>query len=168
MDIATALQLYIAAHARRGMAASPACTPSANAYIETEIKRARNFIGCLLEIKEDPSTIRHLKNPEFELALAAVMKDGMVIRFLPDQPDEVTLAAVKQNGLALVHCKNRDTVDGVNLAAVQQNGLALAFVRNKTPEICNAAVQQNPDAVEYVPPGMTLHAKRARSGSFGN
>ena len=37
------------------------------------------------------------------------------------------------------------------LTIVQKNGLALQYVKEKTPEICLAAVQQNSCAWEYVP-----------------
>ena len=36
------------------------------------------------------------------------------------------------------------------MAAVQQNGYALQYVKDQTPEICIAALEQNPDARLYI------------------
>jgi len=37
------------------------------------------------------------------------------------------------------------------LAAVRQDGMALRFVNDKTLEICQAAVKQNREAIQFVP-----------------
>jgi hypothetical protein len=36
------------------------------------------------------------------------------------------------------------------MTAVKQNGRALEYVENQTPEIIQAALEQDPDAIEFV------------------
>jgi hypothetical protein len=62
------------------------------------------------------------------------------------------LAAVKKNGLFLRFFEEEEDEE-LNLAAVKQNGLTLEFINihKRTYKICLIAVQQNPDAIKFVP-----------------
>jgi len=68
------------------------------------------------------------------------------------------LEVLKQSGSALydIPLDMADASNPINtellLAAVRQDGMALRFVNNGTLEICQAAVKQNREAIQFVPP----------------
>ena len=44
------------------------------------------------------------------------------------------------------------------LNAVNEYGTLLQYIKNKTPEICIAALKQNPEAIHYCEPELVLEA----------
>lgn len=44
------------------------------------------------------------------------------------------------------------------LSAVNEFGTLLQYVKNKTPEICVAALKQDPEAIRYCDPELVLEA----------
>lgn len=95
---------------------------------------------------------------ERRLILDAVRRDGMQLgsteEKYKDDPD-IVFAAVTQNGEALQFASDKQRSNKqVVLAAVQQDGSALADVAPRSgldddPEICLAAVQNAPWALQY-------------------
>jgi hypothetical protein len=102
-------------------------------------------------IQKEPSDISYINNPSEELQLEAVRQDGTVIQFIhaPISP-AVLLAAVEQNADAFKHIKPKYYTPEICLAAVKGNGFFLHKIANQTPELCKAAVAQDPKWERFV------------------
>ena len=59
----------------------------------------------------------------------------------------------------IVKLENADPqTDEMCLDAVNEYGTLLQYVKNKTPEICVAALKQDPEAIRYCDPELVLEA----------
>jgi hypothetical protein len=100
------------------------------------------------QIIADPDNIQFIKDPSYELQMAAVKQKGQVIRFIKDPSYELQLAAVNQTGMALQYIK--DPSYELQLAAVKQNGYAIRFIKDPSYELQLAAVKQNAHAIRFI------------------
>ena len=73
-----------------------------------------------------PNHYRH----DRELCLAAINQNAMALRYVEDPTFEMCMIAVEKDGMMLQY------IDG----------------ESRYPEICEAAVKQNRDALQFVPP----------------
>ena len=91
---------------------------------------------------------------DLELCFISVNKFGSSIQYLPFQflqNSALQMAAVKKDALNLRFIPKMIQNDFVILFAVKKDGLSLSFVKNKTCEICSIAMNQNPEAIRFVP-----------------
>ena len=102
----------------------------------------------LVAVKQDPTSIRFIKNPSEEVQLAAVNKNGLAIQYIKNPSEELQLAAVKQNGYAIQYIANPS--EAVKLAAVNQNGYAIKDIDNPTEQVQLVAVSNDGDSIKYI------------------
>jgi len=113
---------------------------------------------------KDPSAIKGIKPPSFDVCMAAVMQDGTAIRhvdafaFTLKQYDNMCKAAVRQTPKAISAIQREKltgmTWDGILSAAVEHNADALRYINEQTPELCLKAVGKYPKAIKYVDKAM--------------
>jgi len=99
-------------------------------------------------VQQDAMVLEHVQHQTPELCLAAVQQDGLALQHVQHQTPELCLAAMQENGCALQYVKNQTRE--ICLVAVQQDGHALQHVKNQTREICLVAMQQHISALQYV------------------
>ena len=119
--------------------------------------------GIALVIKE-PAAIKGIKNPSFDLCMAAVMQDGTAIRhvdafaFTLKQYGNLCKAAVRQSPKAIAAIQREKLTgmswDAILSAAVEHNADALRYINEQTPELCLKAVGKYPKAIQYVDKAM--------------
>ena len=102
----------------------------------------------LVAVKQDPTSIRFIKNPSEEVQLAAVTQNGYAIQYIKNPSEELQLAAVTQNGNAILFIKNPS--EEVKLAAVNKYGCAIQYIKNPSEEVQLAAVKENGFAIQYI------------------
>jgi hypothetical protein len=109
----------------------------------------------LLEgIKILPSILKSIKNPTYEMYKEAVnSKGGIGLQFIPinKQTQELCLLSVKNKPLSLSYVKNK-TLE-ICTIAIENNGDALKFVPEKyfDYELMKKAVNNSLNALEFVP-----------------
>jgi hypothetical protein len=81
---------------------------------------------------------------------AAVAANGYAIASVREPSYELCLLAVQEIGYALRFIPREMQTEELCLAAVRRNGCALEYVWKQTPEICQAAIQQDPEAVDLI------------------
>ena len=83
----------------------------------------------LAAVGENPSSLEFIDHDQQteELCLLAVRQNGMTLRHVKTQTDEICLAAVKQNGFALKYVINQ--THEICLAAVKQNGVVIQYIK---------------------------------------
>jgi hypothetical protein len=115
---------------------------------------------CGRAVKKDGCEIRYVPQPDYNsksectrytrLEIAAVRQNGLSIYYIENPSYIVQMEAVRQNGFALRHITPYVQHYDVCLEAVKQNGLALPFVLNQTTELCQAAINNNKQATQYM------------------
>ena len=121
---------------------------------------------------KNPAAIRKIKNPSFDVCMAAVMQDGksgaasrgLLLKYINPAPFtrreyfKLCHAAVKSNPMAVSMVKEERLATGMYerlmSAAVSEDGLSLRLIKKQTPELCLEAVEQNPKAISYVDKAM--------------
>lgn len=127
---------------------------------------------CLTAIRSNPLALQYVKNQTYEMCSLAVEQRAYAIRYVKDQTEELCLLAIRSlpiSTIGFIHnqtmtvCKEaisrnpyliwfiKDQTDELSMMAVNINGMALSKVRNKTFEVCEAAVKNVPNAIEFVP-----------------
>lgn len=109
----------------------------------------------LYAIKQIPSLVKHVKSLFSDCVyIHAVSQDGLLLKdidglqyYQDDMAIIICLTAVKQNGLALKYCTIKNT--DICMAAIQNNPMALEFIDNQTIEHCMVAVSLNGLALKY-------------------
>lgn len=89
-----------------------------------------------------------VKNPPFELQMAAVKDFGLNIQYIKNPPLPVQLVAVKQYGWAISFIE--DPSVEVQIAAVQNDGDAIRYIKDPSPEVELAAVKQWRGAIKHI------------------
>ena len=95
-------------------------------------------------------------NDHYEMLKNILKTNGMLLKFVPRYlKPKVVEVAVSQNGLALRFYKLSSTsTEYTNIVkiAVEQNGIALTFAQQfkNNVDICSAALEQNPLALQFV------------------
>ena len=125
---------------------------------------------CLQAVKHDDRLIKYVRRPTPEMAFIAIEHDLDNCDFimLPESEHELKKFINDLKTLLLSQSSNytSDMVDGIinrildkynaysdleySLNVVKQFGHALMFITKQTPEICAAAIKQNPEIYEYV------------------
>jgi len=113
---------------------------------------------------KDPSAIKGIKTPSFDVCMAAVMQDGTTIKhvdafaFTLKQYGNICKAAVRQTPKAIAAIQREKltgmTWDGILSAAVEHNADALRYINEQTPKLCLKAVGKYPKAIKYVDKAM--------------
>jgi len=109
---------------------------------------------------KNPISLRNISKPSLDVCIAAVMLNGIALKHVPDmlftreEYSRICKAAVisKPKAISLIQ-KERLTWYSwkfVLLSAAKENGLALRWIKDQNPEICLAAIKQNPEAFMYV------------------
>ena len=120
---------------------------------------------CMLAYEADPNTISYIlkKHRTLNRYHSMVIKDWRHIQHVPNKVLRssygfaIVIDAVRQHGFALFDVP-QDLREGpggyeICMMAVGQNGLVLSEVpmKYRTIELCQLAVEENPEAIEYVP-----------------
>ncbi|MCL2192653.1 MAG: hypothetical protein FWB78_04565, partial [Treponema sp.] len=113
---------------------------------------------------KDPAAIKGIKNPSFDVCMAAVIQDGTAIMhidafaFTLKQYDNLCKAAVRQTPKAIAAIQREKLTamswDAILSAAVGHNAEALRYINEQTSELCLKAVGKYPKAIKYVDKAM--------------
>jgi len=128
------------------------------------MKRKINKIPLIGQVIRNPVLIKDIKNPAFDICMAALMQDGMTIKYI-----DISLftrkeyflmceAAIKQN-IKSIACVKREHFssmlwNSLLSSAVRHNGLNLRWIKEQTPELCLEAINQNHRALAHVDKAM--------------
>jgi len=116
---------------------------------------------CLAAVQRHGNALAHVPE-EFitpEICLAAVTNSGFALFYVPWklQTTEMCLIALKEGedikGAIFYYMSPECITPGMYVVFVNKRGANLKIVPNefKTPEVCLAAIRQNPDAEQYSP-----------------
>lgn len=109
---------------------------------------------CSWAVKQDVSTIQHMKVKTTYLVHQAILQDATVLQYLTadEQTDEVVLLAMGVNKWAFQYVKRK--TPAVCELAVEREPRNLQFVPDdmQTEHLCSMAVQTNLDALQHVAP----------------
>lgn len=113
---------------------------------------------CMNAVQTFPYAIRYMSPEEKTpgLCMEAVERCGAALKYIEDQTPDMCIVAVQNDALALEYVKEQ--TPEICMAAVQgefgrdadHNVLEYVDRRYLTEEICQAAVENNPDLKEYV------------------
>jgi hypothetical protein len=123
---------------------------------------------CIIAINGDPYALRHVVVKHLAphdyhlLCTLAIQREGNALQYVKNQSvDEyykLCVAAVNENGMAIKHVKKECHTDNryreICMAAIQQSEYGvlhvMPLIKYQTLEICKAAIQINPRALEFV------------------
>lgn len=92
--------------------------------------------------------LMYMKDPSYDVKMAAVKADGRNIAYIDDQTEEMCLEACKSHPIALSSCFYRS--EEICLAAIKQDGSALAFAPKQTDEMCKIAISHDATYLRFV------------------
>ena len=117
-------------------------------------------IPIIAKVIKNPAFLKEIKNPYFDICMAAVVLDGICIQYIDvslftrGEYHSMCEAAVRQNPKAFTKIKRERFSalkwERLKIFAARQNGLTLRWINEQTPEICLIAVKNNPKALFYV------------------
>jgi hypothetical protein len=105
---------------------------------------------CRAAVEEYGMALSLVKDKTTALCLKAVKNYGMALQYVDKQTKQIINTALKNDGCAIQFVKH--IVPEMYILAVKNCGLSLEFIKRdkQTPEICELAIQQNPDAINFV------------------
>jgi hypothetical protein len=99
-------------------------------------------------INQDPSDIRHIKNPNKDVQMAAFKKDDGVVRYIENLDIEIQKMLVLQNPDNIMVIKNPNKY--IQIYAVTEDPHSIAYIHNPDKEIQMLAVKKDIDCYEYI------------------
>nr|DAS04608.1 MAG TPA: protein of unknown function (DUF4116) [Caudoviricetes sp.] len=102
----------------------------------------------LKRIKENPFTIRFIKNPSEEMQLWAVRKEELTIGYIDNPSEEIQLEAIEQNGLMIKYIDNPS--ETVQLIAVRENIKAIEYIKNPTDAVLEYILHKDYNELQEV------------------
>jgi len=115
---------------------------------------------CLIALEQNKKGIHFIKNRKrlSENFWSNALKiDGMLLFYYlhysslckKEINDEIIKIALKQNSASIQFLKTCDQTEEYWILAVSRNGLELKWCTNQTLSICEAAIKENPKAIQY-------------------
>ena len=112
-------------------------------------KGTKTYELCLEAIRKDGMALEYIKNEQTEeLCQMAVKNDGLSLQYVVNQTDSICRNAIINNPKAIRYMKNQ-TPELCSLAI--KLGAGLDFIQTMTPEICYQAVCMNGNFLKYIP-----------------
>lgn len=106
---------------------------------------------CMEYVKVSGKSLCYVENQTEEMAWLSVLKDWDNIEYVKNQPESMCWMAIEADPDNLCYINNRTAE--MNLLAVRKKGTAIAWLsdKEKTPEICRIAVEQDGRNIRFVP-----------------
>jgi hypothetical protein len=117
---------------------------------------------CLIALDQCAEALRCIRNQTDKLCMTAIEYDcnGNILRHVKNKTYEICKRSIERFPRQIKYVEDDKFQDGSKLTesekddlrslAIKSEGLTLFYIKNKTPEICLAAVKQNPEAIKYI------------------
>lgn len=117
------------------------------------IDKVTDYIGIEV-MKEHIDAIRYIRNPSFFLCLAAICQPmGSVlvsyIHNIESFSDEELIKFISLADFPIIQYIPNPS-EYVQMAAVLKRGSDIAFIKNPSIDVCKAAINQTPSALQYI------------------
>lgn len=106
-------------------------------------------------IKEDYTNLFYIQNQTFNLCLEAIKQNYLAIKYIRNQTVQICKEAIKISECAYFYIREKN--HDIDLAVVRKAGYMLKHIINKTPCICYEAIKQDGLALEYVDDKFNLY-----------
>ena len=106
---------------------------------------------CMEYIKADGEALYYVEEQTPEMCWLSFLKAHDNIKYVKDQPETMCFMAIEHDPDNLCYINNRTAE--MNLLAVRKKGTAIAWLsdKEKTPEICRVAVEQDGTNIRLIP-----------------
>lgn len=106
---------------------------------------------CMEYIKADGEALYYVEEQTEEMCWLSFLKYPENIKYVKNQPESMCFMAIEYDPDNLCYINNRTAE--MNLLAVRKKGTAIAWLsdKEKTPEICRVAVEQDGRNIRLVP-----------------
>lgn len=106
---------------------------------------------CMEYIKADGEALYYVEEQTEEMCWLSFLKAHDNIKYVKDQPETMCRMAIEYDPDNICYINNRTAE--MNLLAVRKKGTAIAWLsdKEKTPEICRVAVEQDGRNIRLVP-----------------
>lgn len=109
----------------------------------------------MLAIDRDPYVLEYIDEADQteNICLAAVMKNSSLFRYAKKINIDICEATIKKSAYSILSIPDEHITEELSMLAVSVNGLVLKYVKDeyKTDDVCNSAIMQNGNAIEFVP-----------------